>query len=573
MRINCHAHIFNTVSVFNAETLEIFLRRIKGLDVPDLVKTELAKQLEKLFTKAGDFADEETLFKNVIVKVAASEEFRDVLSRLPADDQLKLELEGGANLKAYAVEKLVTLLGRISESLGKDDQDAAKVNMVDIIAFLRIALLPTIRHVTDVLMEQLTIQDGVVALMMDITNNGSDAKQYEKQLADTSAQVLAYPGRVFPFVAVNTKRPDHFSIMENALNGRGFVGVKLYPSLGYEINSGEMFKVYSYCEEREIPLLMHCSEGGFNLTKETYKNSDPMLWDSILSKHPNLKICFGHFGGAENISSSMIKEWTLTILDLMTKYSRVYADIAFHSEPMKGGEGEKLYFSNLSSLLSDERYRGRILFGSDYFMSRQRLSEKSYWNYFKKNLSDANFQQIAELNPVEYLGLPTTTRSASVPIQNYVAYIYQNRDTLLSIAADWLKDAVKTKFGQSAILPKPSLGPKWSWNNKVHAYLYMFLEEGQLSSVLKKKGFDGVGMLKLRDMAYWNKGFEAKDIWNLKLKAMTENLDTFIGVNGGSYEKNQDTKKAMAALVNHFDNGAMYIFELGEKCDAIYKFS
>lgn len=573
MRINCHAHIFNAVSVFNAETLEIFLRRIKGLDIPDLLKIELAKQLEKLFAKAGDFADEETLFKNVIDKVVASEEFKDVLRHLPADDKLKLELEGGADLKAYAVDKLVALLGRIGESLGKDDQDAAKVNMIDIIAFLRIALLPTIRHVTDVLMEQLTIQDGVVALMMDITNNGSDAKQYEKQLADTSAQVLAYPGRVFPFVAVNTKRPEHFSIMENALNGRGFVGVKLYPSLGYEINSDEMFKVYSYCEEREIPLLMHCSEGGFNFTKETYKNSDPMLWDSILSKHPNLKICFGHFGGAENISSSTIKEWTLTILDLMTKYSRVYADIAFHSEPMKGGEGESLYFSNLSLLLSDERYRGRILFGSDYFMSRQRLSEKSYWNYFKKNLSDANFQQIAELNPVEYLGLPTTTRSASLPIQNYVAYIYQNRDTLLSVAADWLKDAVKTKFGQSAVLPKPSLGPKWSWNNKVHAYLYMFLEEGQLSNVLKKKGFDGVGMLKLRDMAYWNKGFEAKDIWNLKLKAMAENLDTFIGVNGGSYEKNQDTKKAMAALVNHFDNGAMYIFELGEKCDAIYKFS
>lgn len=575
MRINCHAHIFNAKSVFTSETLEILLRRITEMEIPALVKTELAAQLGKILTKAGDYVDEEAFFRNVVKKVSTSKEFKDVLKTLASNDTLKLELGGGAALQDYAVDGLVRLLEKVGDALSQDDKDAAKADIGDALAFLRIALQPSIRHVTDILMEQLTLQDAVIPLVMDITHDGGDEKLLEKQLSDTSAQVLAYPGRIFPFVAVNTKRTDHFSIMETALNGRGFVGVKLYPSLGYPVNSPEMFKVYAYCEERSVPILMHCSEGGFYYSDETRSNSNPALWAPILKKHPNLKICFGHFGGAKYLTAQKIPAscWTRTILDLTTKFNGVYADIAYHSEPMDGGAAEQNYFKNLSLLLQNPDYRDRILFGTDFFLSRQRLTEKNYWKYFSKHLSENEFQQIAEDNPQRYLGLPGETQKASVPMANYIRFVYQQRGSLLSESPAWLKGAIKDLYGPTATLPKSSLGPKWSWNNKVHAYLYVFLAEGQLSDQQKAKGFDAVGLLKLRDLAYWNKGYEANEIWNLKLKAMAENLDSFFRANGGGYEKKQDSAKAIAALQMIFNNASTYIHEAGEACDAIYYFA
>lgn len=574
MRINCHAHIFNATSVFTGETLDILLRRISELEIPDLIKNELVKQLNSLFKKGGNYVDEETLFRSVIKKVSTSVEFKKMLKNLSSGDNLKLQLEGGALLEDYAVDGLVTLMGQIGEALGQDESDASKADIMDALSFLRIALQPSIRHVTDLLMQQLTLKDGVVALAMDITQNGENAKLFEKQLADISAQVLAYPGRIFPFVAVNTRRPGHFAIMETALNGRGFVGVKLYPSLGYAIDSEEMFKVYAYCESRAIPLLMHCSEGGFYSAPETRLNSDPSLWKPILEKHPQLKICFAHFGGASHLTSGTIPTpcWTRTILDLMKSFDGVYADIAYHSEPMAGGDAGENYFNNLAQLLQENSFRRRILFGTDFFFSRQRLTEKNYWKYFQKHLTENDFLQITEINPTTFLGLPDSGQKAGLAIENYIRFIYQQRDSLLSEAPDWLKGSIKDLYGPSAVLPKPSLGPKWSWNNKVHAYLYMFLAEGQLSDVQKKRGFDAVGLFKLRDMAYWNKGFEAKEIWDQKLKAMGENLDTFFGANGGKYEQSQDTKKAMNSLVGLFDDGSKYIHEVGEVCDAIYRF-
>jgi hypothetical protein len=188
-------------------------------------------------------------------------------------------------------------------------------------------------------------------------------------------------------------------------------------------------------------------------------------------------------------------------------------------------------------------------------------------------LSENDFRQISEDNPHKYLGLPAQNQQPGLPIANYIRFIYQKRDSLLTDAPSWLKKAIKELYGPSASLPKPSLGTKWSWNNKVHAYFYTFLAEGQLSAHQKTKGFDSVGLLKLRDMAYWNKGFEANEIWNLKIKAIAENLDTFFCSNGADYEKKQDTTKAIAALQKLFDNGSTYIYEVGEECDAIYNFA
>ncbi len=574
MRFNCHTHVFNAKSVFARHTLDILLNRITEWDLPDFVKKALTDQVKNILGKAGEYVDEEKLFRNLLRKISTSRDFKGILEHLSPADSLRVAISGGDALEDYAVEGLVDLLGRMGNALDQGDKDAAETDLKDAIAFLRIALLPSVRHVTEHLMEQLTSKDAVIALMMDITKDGRDRELFEKQLADTSQMVLAYPGRFFPFVAVNSRRPDHFTIMERALTGMGFVGVKLYPSLGYEIDSEEMYKVYAYCEERDVPLLMHCNEGGFYYQDKTRSHSDPKRWKPILRKHSNLKICFGHFGGGQYLAKQRIPSdsWTRTVLDLMEQHEGVYGDISSHTEPMKGGDAQKWYFENLSGLLNDARFRDRILFGTDYFLVRQRLKEKHHWRYFCKHLSETEFRRMAEQNPPDFLGLPKENRHPAWGVRNYVNFIYQHRDALQTTAPAWLKAQVKDQFGASATLPKPSLGALWSWNNKAHAFLYVFLAEGQLGQRAKEKGFAAAGMFKLRELAYWNKGFEPKEIWERKRKAMAENLDSFYRTNGATFEEKFNVKKALQVFENAFNDGTKRVYELGELCDRIYRY-
>ncbi len=273
--------------------------------------------------------------------------------------------------------------------------------------------------------------------MMDITTgDGSDAKLFKRQVRDTSQAVLDYPGRIFPFFAVNPARGNHLKLMKDALKNGGFVGVKLYPSLGYKLDTPEMDAVFAHCAETETPILMHCNEGGFYARKEYIPYGNPRKWRAILAKYSSLRVCFGHFGGDGNITEHPVDDssWTGTILELMATYPGVYADISYNTAPTKSDENAEAYFANLERWLdSDSPYRDRILFGTDFFLVRMRMRESSYWTYFETKLEETSlgvdaFKQIAEINPAAYLGLPASAPRAN--IARYIDFVVAYSDCL-----------------------------------------------------------------------------------------------------------------------------------------------
>ena len=574
MRFNCHSHIFNARSVFTPYTLDILIGRFRKLTLPNAVKDEAADQLRKLFDKAGDYADDEKLFRKLLGKLSQSEDFKELLWKLPAHNKLKIELSDSSNVENFGVEKMVHLFKKISDLLDNSDRDAERADILDFINFLRIALLPGIRDVTDHLMAEIKKDDAVIALMMDITKDGTPPGLFETQLKGTSDMVLAYPGSLFPFVAVNPNRGNHYEIMERALTTMGFVGVKLYPSLGYDIDSPEMRKVYEYCQKNNVPIMQHCNDGGFNY-KDNAEKSNPVYWEPVLKDYEQLKICFGHFGGDDNFVRSAIatNTWTGTILDLMERYEGVYADIAYHDAPMKDEELEANYFKNMRMLLDNERYNKKILFGTDFYMVRMRIREKNHWKWFEKRITPTHFRQISEINPLDFLGMPKGHRKPAWNIVNYMQFVRMHSDKMKSAAAAWLAKAVIDQFGQSAALPgKAELTANWDWNNRAHAYCYLFLEEGQLSKTQKAKPFEIIGMLKMRDLSYWGKGAGPSEIWVRAVTAMAEKLDAFFRTNRAEYREKYDPEKAASTLKKAFDNGALYLHELAAECSRIYVF-
>jgi predicted TIM-barrel fold metal-dependent hydrolase len=574
MRFNCHSHIFNAKSIFTPYTLDILIKRIRNLNLPDKILDVVSDQLIKIFDQAGDYAVEERLFKKLLKKLTETDRFKELLGTLSSNHTLKLELSDPSNIENFAIEKMVDLFKKIGDQFSKVNKDAEEADIIDFINFLRIALKPSIRDVTDHVMNELKKDDAIIALTMDITKDGKNSDQFENQLKDTSDMVLAYPGRIFPFVAVNPRRPIHLEIMERAITSMGYVGVKLYPSLGYDVDTPQMRNVYNWCLENNVPLLQHCNKGGFNY-KNNANKSNPAHWEQILRDFSGLKICFGHFGGGENFVQSNVGDdnWSKTILDLMEIHDGVYADIGYHDDPMKNKDDESIYFTNLKALLSDSRYKKRILFGTDFFMVRLRLRERNHWKWFEQRFTVPHFKQISEINPIDYLGLPKGNREPAWNIGNYIQFVRMHSDKLKSTASAWLEKAVVDQFGPSAALPKKvDLGANWDWNNKAHAYCYLFLEDGQLSAYQKKKPFEAIGRLKMRDLSYWAKGVGTAEIWGRAVESMAEKMDTFFRANRADYRSGYSPPKAVTALKNDFDNGALYLHELAMKCSKIYVF-
>ena len=112
-------------------------------------------------------------------------------------------------------------------------------------------------------------------LMMDLEIASLKMKPecpYRYQVKLISDIAIKYPGKIMPFIMVDPRRRLATELIVRALEEMGFLGVKMYPPLGYhpdpssicnddEINH-ELEKIYKDCEKNSIPITTQCSQGG-----------------------------------------------------------------------------------------------------------------------------------------------------------------------------------------------------------------------------------------------------------------------------------------------------------------------
>jgi hypothetical protein len=172
-----------------------------------------------------------------------------------------------------------------------------------------------------------------------------------------------------------------------------FAGIKVYPPLGYdpwpddcpECKNGEKINgpcdcnkakvklIYRTCVERNIPMITHCSNGGFKADPNYLNLTDPRKkWAEVLKNYPDLKIDFAHFGSDDN-------DWTNAIIGhILRPGCNVYTDFSCNTE------GDK-YYRTLNELIlksaNSELLAERILFGTDFMINM--LWIESYNSYLK----------------------------------------------------------------------------------------------------------------------------------------------------------------------------------------------
>ena len=279
-----------------------------------------------------------------------------------------------------------------------------------------------------------------VVLPMDMTfmNAGRLVKSIDDQHEELADLHDRHPDLVIPFAAVD---PRHGEVVVAKtiwlLEEKGFRGIKLYPPIGSHPNNPVIWPLYAYAEEHGVPVLTHCSrpstvqyrgtptaemrrnpDGGEPFSDGRFqlltRFTDPDAYLPILDRHPQLRLCLAHFGGAGDWDSYLehpwepgeavaTKSWLAKILEMIRsgRYPNLWTDIAY----TLFADDEYAYL--LRVLVSDERVIARTLFGSDFYVVDSALLEERRRSvHLRGVLGEETFWRIAEANPATFLGLP-----------------------------------------------------------------------------------------------------------------------------------------------------------------------
>ena len=224
-----------------------------------------------------------------------------------------------------------------------------------------------------------------------------------------------FPDNIIPFMATDPRRTNLLEMVKELAEVHDFKGIKIYPNLGFHPDDPKLYEVYKYAEEKGLPVMAHCSQGGVHHAKTALEvcaeYGDPDKYRQICKDFPNLKICLAHFGGedawktyleAPGSREEQRQNWLSRIIRLLRckDLPNLFTDISYTIFAFN--ENVPL----LKVILQDPIVREKVLFGSDYYMSElEEFEEKKLSIYLRAELGEELFSQIAYENPLRYLGI------------------------------------------------------------------------------------------------------------------------------------------------------------------------
>ena len=230
---------------------------------------------------------------------------------------------------------------------------------------------------------------------------------YTEQIKMFSELPVKTNNRLLPFFMVDPRRENIVDLTIKALN-LGFIGLKLYPPLGYNPNylknnsriNNNLFEIYKYCSKNNIPITSHCSTGGIRGDNGETNLAHPSHWYNVLWDFPNLKVNLAHFGGNSSFIDTFYYNkkdtWTYVISKMMMEFDNLFADVSFHDAAVDN----KNYFKALTNASQDPFISGKILGGTDYPLDQTFYTENQVLDKYKK---DETYNNIFSETPEYFL--------------------------------------------------------------------------------------------------------------------------------------------------------------------------
>jgi predicted TIM-barrel fold metal-dependent hydrolase len=170
-----------------------------------------------------------------------------------------------------------------------------------------------------------------------------------------------------------------------AIEAGGFVGVKVYPPVGFapldnlHLRAGEPLSgriddalraLYGYCQAEDVAITTHASAAN-EYALGLRELVAPNRWRPVLEAFPGLRLNFGHFGHDYGVvGSDTAQAWIQQAATLIEHHAHVYADLA--NSPLVY---DTKYAARLIVLLRDivarfPKVKRRIMYGSDWWLAR-----------------------------------------------------------------------------------------------------------------------------------------------------------------------------------------------------------
>ncbi len=256
-------------------------------------------------------------------------------------------------------------------------------------------------------------------------------------------------------VVRNAIEVNQRSVGGTARTTGGFVGVKLYPPMGFQAIDNKdvpdarfsepaylcsptglgsqigrkldaaLSKLYMWCSANNVPVMAHTSQS-FGPNADYEGRADPAFWVRVLKPHafPGLRINMAHFGHFSNAvpfkdpRNYLDKCWEWTVGKIITSSpdGYAYADISSLGEILKTGPSRKVVecFRAFKDRFPDSDER--LLYGTDWSMIAQEerfpklLAAKPFPDLMILVLravgyNDAQIENIMFRNATRFLGL------------------------------------------------------------------------------------------------------------------------------------------------------------------------
>lgn len=237
-----------------------------------------------------------------------------------------------------------------------------------------------------------------------------------------------------PLRAIRERRRgrDWHAVLRHAVEARGFVGIKIYPPMGFkpwgnaedeifgkreratgvEVNR-ELKRLYAWCSEMGVPIKAH---GNNSLAAEqcSGQNAAPDLWAPVIDAFPELRVNIAHFGGFDEDMpvgrcADMPPAYEARAAALMAPGNRIYVDLGYWTEVAGRNRPGSAFIDKVNDLLAQRPVLGeRILYGSDYSMIGRVRDHGNYLNDVYTAIGKLNGtspEMIFSANARAYLGI------------------------------------------------------------------------------------------------------------------------------------------------------------------------
>jgi predicted TIM-barrel fold metal-dependent hydrolase len=427
-RIDCHCHVFNILSVGWKAILEQLQEtsdliseekeaKITKVGQPLAKKQSIIDKLKHLAELAAIFTqDGEKIFS--MLDNHYNQQY--ILSPLMFDGDFLLD---SSNNEEKA--QLKVLMGTTKDYITKTKNEVQTKS-----------LTTGLKTITED--ESIRLLDFLEKIEKSIPNNNIEKGLKKDGFTIQYDEIVKisnnpkYKSRILPYLGVDPRRENIKSYLNQIGHGKLFAGVKVYPPNGFSPMDKVLVgpdSVFEYCSKNQIPIVSHCSYGGF-ATPATSINvngyiipkgkkepveyngtyqfntsiadgftvmvqeragvlNNPKIWRKVLEKYNNLILVLAHFGSGNN-------DWQDEILAMMKIYPNLYTDVSCMSDESIIQRVKTIYTNNPD--ISD-----RILYGSDYFLDMFfNESFDQYLNRIKGIFGPEIFDKISSDNPMKF---------------------------------------------------------------------------------------------------------------------------------------------------------------------------